>query len=92
LVTKNKRKSYPRDIRKQSILRALDEHGAQSFNDLHRLTNYYPATLSSLLNDLKSEGKTEQIPHQGKLAYAITKKGKGTIIELGILGVFTMFC
>ena len=87
MVIKNKRKSLPRDIRKQSILRALEGHGAQSFNDLHRLTHYYPATLSSLLNDLKSEGKIEQILHQGKSAYTITKKGKGTIIELGILGV-----
>ena len=87
MVPKSKRKSVARDIRKASILRALDEHSAQAFNDLQRLTNYYPATLSSLLDDLESEGKIEQIPHQGKLAYAITKKGKGTIIELGILGV-----
>jgi len=87
LVIKNKRKSYPRDIRKQSILRALNVHGAQPFNDLHRLTNYYPSTLSSLLNDLKSEGKIEQISHQGKLAYTITKKGKNAYIELGFLGV-----
>jgi len=87
LVIKIKRKSDLRDIRKQSTLRTLDEHGAQSFNDLQRLTNYSPSTLSSLLNHLKSEGKIEQIPHQGKLAYAITKKGKGTIIELGILGM-----
>jgi len=76
-----------RDIRKSSILRALDVHGAQAFNDLQRIVNYYPATLSSLLDDLESESKIEQMPHQGKLAYGITKKGKGTILELGILGV-----
>lgn len=87
MVAKSKRKSVARDLRKNSILRTLDEHGAQAFNDLQRLTNYYPATLSSLIDDLDSEGKIEQILHQGKPAYGITKKGKGTIIELGILGV-----
>ena len=87
MVIKNKRKSDLRDIRKPSILRTLSGHGAQPFNDLQRLTNYSPSTLSSLLKDLKSEGKIEQILHQGKSAYTITKKGKGTIIELGILGV-----
>lgn len=87
MVAKSKRKSIARDIRKTSILRTLDEHGPQAFNDLQRLSNYYPATLSSLLDDLESEGKIEQIIHQGKPTYTITKKGKGTIIELGILGV-----
>jgi len=87
LVAKSKRKSVARDLRKNSILNTLSEHGPQTFNGLQRLTNYYPGTLSSLIYDLDSEGKIKRIIHQGKSAYTITKKGKGTIIEVGILGV-----
>jgi len=87
LEAKTKRQSVARDIRKASILRALHTHGAQSFNDLQRLVKYYPGTLTSLLVDLDSEGKIEQVPHERKLAYTITKKGKNAYIELGFLGV-----
>lgn len=87
MIPKTKRKSTIRDIRNVHILSILDEKGSQPFNELQRLTNYVPSTLSSLLDELEAEGKIEQTLRNGKAAYGITKKGKGTIIEFGILGM-----
>ena len=70
-------------------MRKLDVHGAQSFSDLQRLTDYYPATMTSYLDDLVTEGKIEQVPHKGRLAYAITKIGKDSMYEIGLIGVDT---
>jgi len=74
-------------MRKASILRLLDDKGPHSFSKLEENTQLFPGTLNAVLNDLDGDKKIERIAHEGKLAYAITKKGRGTIVELGILGV-----
>ncbi|MFY9301276.1 MAG: hypothetical protein WAO91_08825 [Candidatus Nitrosotenuis sp.] len=74
-----------------NILNILNEKGPHPFNELQRLTNYVPSTLSSLLDELEEvERNIEKIPHKGKIAYGITKKGKDTILEFGILGMTAM--
>jgi len=74
-------------MRKVSILRLLDDKGPHSFSKLEESTQLFPGTLNAVLNDLEGDKKIERIAHEGKMAYAITKKGRGTIVELGILGV-----
>jgi len=74
-------------MRKASILRLLDDKGPHSFSKLEEITQLFPGTLNAVLNDLEEDKKIERITHERKMAYAITKKGRGTIVELGILGV-----
>lgn len=70
-----------------TVLRKLDEQGALSFGTLQRTVGLFPSTLNTVLKELEGEEKIEKTAHKGNLAYQITKIGKGTIIELGILGV-----
>ncbi len=84
---KRKRFSHAREMRKADILRLLDDKGPHSFSKLEKITHLFPGTLNAVLNDLDGDEKIERIAHEGKMAYAITKKGRGTIVELGILGV-----
>ncbi len=83
---KNKRFSHAREMRKASILRLLDDKGPHSFSKLEKITQLFPGTLNAVLLDLEGDNKIERIAHEGKMAYAITKKGRGTILELGIIG------
>jgi hypothetical protein len=83
---KPKRNLPARDMYKGKVLQIL-KGNPLPFNEISRRTKIWPAMLTSILGDLVKNKKLEQVPHEGRLAYKITKKGIKTIVDLGILGV-----
>lgn len=65
----------------------LQDNGPQPFNELCRMLNKAPSSLNNIRKELLKEGKIEPTIHNGKAAYGITKKGKNSIYDFGILGM-----
>ena len=84
--SKPKRNLPARDMYKGKVLQIL-KGDPLPFNEISRRTKIWPAMLTSILVDLVKDKKLEQVPHEGRLAYKITKNGIKTIVDLGILGV-----
>jgi len=75
---------YQKKVRERNrtkILSFVDKQ-PQRFTDLKRMSGFSPKGLTSILNDLKEDKKIQDVIHEGKPAYAITKKGKRSFLEL----------
>ena len=69
------------------FLKILQDSGPQPFNELCRMLNKSPSSLNNIRKELLKEHKIEPALRNGKSAYGITKKGKNSIYDFGILGM-----
>ena len=82
-----KRTSKKIDFQKRYFLKTIEDKGPQPYNQIGRMLGYGPSSLNNIRKELLKEGKIQKVIHDGKAAYGITKKGKNSIYDFGILGM-----
>ncbi|KAF6246369.1 hypothetical protein C6990_09590 [Nitrosopumilus sp. b3] len=86
MYTQDIEESVTKELRKNRFLSLLEAEPLP-FSELERQYGKGPSSANRLRKELEDEKKIELVIYQHKKAYAITKKGKNSLLSFGIIGM-----